>query len=63
MEGFPKAAANFSREANLQPQQDDTSIQARRDIQNYIHMGEIQNAVDALNELDANVRPESPCER
>ena len=61
MEGFPKAAANFSKEANLQPQQDNASIQARQKIQNYIHMGEIQNAIDDLNELDVNVRsPRAP---
>jgi hypothetical protein len=61
MEGFPKAAANFSKEANLQPQQDNSSIQARQDIQNYIHMGEIQNAIDALNELDVDVRVPRGC--
>jgi len=56
MEGYPEAAANFSKEANLQPQQDDSSIRQRQQIQNFIHKGEIQDAIDALNELDPEVR-------
>ena len=55
MEGFPRAAANFSKEANLQPQQENSSIRDRQGIQNYIHSGEIQSAIDALNKLDVEV--------
>jgi len=55
MEGYPKAAANFSKEANLQPQQEDSSIRLRQQIQNYIHVGQIQNAINELNELDPDV--------
>jgi glucose-induced degradation protein 8 len=54
--GYPNAAAKFSTEANLQPQQDDVSITARQQIQNSIHRGDIQAAIDALNELDSEVR-------
>jgi glucose-induced degradation protein 8 len=56
MEGYPNAAANFSKEANLQPQQEDSSIRARQQIQHDIHKGEIQNAIDALNDMDPDVR-------
>ena len=55
MEGYPKAAANFSKEANLRPQQDDESMQSRQDIQNSIHSGDIETAVTLLNELDPEV--------
>jgi glucose-induced degradation protein 8 len=55
MEGYPQAAANFSKEANLQPQQDDSFIRARQDIQHFIHLGEIQKATNALNELNPEV--------
>jgi len=55
MEGYPQAAANFSKEANLQPQQEDNAITARRDIQHAIHTGRIEQAIEALNDLDPEV--------
>lgn len=65
MEGYPKAAAKFSKEANLQPQQGDRSVKARQEIQQAIHSGHIEAAITALNELDPEVRhafpPASPC--
>lgn len=63
MEGYPNAAANFSKEANLQPQQEHSAIAARQRIQAWIHMGSIQNAIDALNELDSQVWICVPCLR
>lgn len=56
MAGYPRAAAKFSREANLQPQQGDASIQARQEITRAIHTGQIERAIRALNELDPEVR-------
>jgi len=56
MEGYPKAAAKFSKEANLQPHQDDGSIRARQQIQRSIHTGNIEAAIAALNELNPEVR-------
>ncbi len=56
MEGYPKAAEKFSKEANLQPQQENSAIAARQRIQTSIHMGDIQSAIDYLNELDSEVR-------
>lgn len=53
--GYPKAAAKFSKEANLQPQQEDSSIQARQEIQHAIHTGSIEYAIEALNDLDPEI--------
>ncbi|KAK3940135.1 CTLH/CRA C-terminal to lish motif domain-containing protein [Diplogelasinospora grovesii] len=60
MEGYPKAAAKFSKEANLQPQQEDPSIRARQEIQNNIHTGNIEAAISALNELDPEILDKDP---
>lgn len=55
MEGYPGAAANFSKEANLAPQQADPSIKTRQEIQHAIHSGDIETAITALNTLDSDV--------
>lgn len=55
MEGYPNAAAKFSKEANLSPHQDSNSIRARQEIQNCIHGGDMQNAIEMLNEYDPEV--------
>jgi hypothetical protein len=55
MEGYPKAAEKFSKEANLQEQQEDSEIAERREIQNAIHNGDIEVAIAALNQLDPEV--------
>lgn len=55
MEGYPLAAAKFSKEANLQPRQEDRAVRARQEIKNSIHQGDIQKAIEALNELDPEV--------
>ncbi|KAI2614306.1 CTLH/CRA C-terminal to lish motif domain-containing protein [Hypoxylon fragiforme] len=56
--GYPNAAAKFSTEANLSPQQPTSAIQARQQIQTFIHKGEIENATHALNELDPSILDE-----
>lgn len=55
VEGYPQAAANFSKEANLQPMQEDPAIRARQEIRNLIHQGHIQDAIESLNGLDPEV--------
>lgn len=55
MEGYPNAAANFSKEANLQPHDDDEFIQARWEIRQHIHSGNFEAAIEALNEIDPEV--------
>ncbi|OTA63200.1 hypothetical protein K449DRAFT_433308 [Hypoxylon sp. EC38] len=56
--GYPNAAAKFSTEANLSPQQPSSAIQARQRIQTFIYKGEIENAIRALNDLDPSILDE-----
>ena len=56
-EGYPSAAAKFSKEANLRPHQEEESVKARQAIQHSIHLGSIQDAIEALNELEPQVGP------
>ncbi|KAK3319234.1 CTLH/CRA C-terminal to lish motif domain-containing protein [Apodospora peruviana] len=60
MEGYPMAAAKFSKEANLQPHREDPSIRARQEIQHAIHTGDIETAITALNELDPEILDKDP---
>ncbi len=55
-EGYPSAAARFSKEANLPPQKEEESIKARRRILHFLHSGTIQEAIESLNELEPQVR-------
>ncbi|EDN92518.1 hypothetical protein SS1G_08381 [Sclerotinia sclerotiorum 1980 UF-70] len=59
-EGYPSAAARFSKEANLNPQQEEESVKARQAIQHSIHLGSIQDAIEALNELEPQVLENDP---
>ncbi|KAK0120650.1 hypothetical protein ONS96_010854 [Cadophora gregata f. sp. sojae] len=59
-EGYPSAAAKFSKEANLRPRQEEESLKARRQIQQSIHSGKIQEAIEALNELEPQVLDNNP---
>lgn len=61
MEGYPNAAAKFSKEANLQPHQIDETIKVRQQIQKSIHTGSIQSAIEALNDFDSEVRVAELC--
>jgi glucose-induced degradation protein 8 len=54
-EGYPSAAAKFSKEANLQPNQEEESVKARQKIQQSIHLGSIHDAIESLNELEPQV--------
>jgi hypothetical protein len=54
-EGYPSAAAKFSKEANLNPRHEEESVKVRQQIQHSIHMGYIQEAIEALNELEPQV--------
>lgn len=54
--GYSRAAASFAAEANLPPHQDSSSVELRQKIQNAIHDGRIHEAIQALNEVDPEVR-------
>ncbi|KAF6825332.1 ran binding protein in the microtubule-organising centre [Colletotrichum musicola] len=60
MEGYPNAAAKFSKEANLQPHQVDGTIKVRQQIQKAIHTGSIQSAIEALNDFDSEILDRDP---
>ncbi|KAM0274279.1 hypothetical protein ACHAQH_008013 [Verticillium albo-atrum] len=60
MEGYPNAAAKFSKEANLQPHQADDTIRLRQQIQHSIHIGSVQSAIEALNDLDPEILDRDP---
>jgi len=51
-EGYPAAAQKFAREANIQPSADGQAIQQRVNIRNAIHTGDIQLAIERINELN-----------
>ena len=54
-EGYPLAAQKFSLEANIQPRVDIESIQERVEIRNAIYGGDIQTAIEKINELSPQV--------
>ncbi|KAL8747387.1 MAG: hypothetical protein Q9190_000733 [Brigantiaea leucoxantha] len=54
-EGYPSAAQKFALEANIQPRVEVDSIRERVDIRNAIYGGEIQSAIEKINELNPQV--------
>jgi hypothetical protein len=54
-EGYPSAADKFSKEANLKPIEQQESVRLRNQIKRDIHLGSIQDAIEALNELNPQV--------
>jgi hypothetical protein len=55
-EGYPSAAQKFAIEANIQPNTDLESINERVEIRNSIHRGDLQTAIEKINELNPQVR-------
>lgn len=53
--GYPAAAKKFAIEANIQPKVDFESIQERVEIRNAIYSGDIQTAIEKINELNPQV--------
>ncbi|KAI4172876.1 MAG: hypothetical protein LQ343_003283 [Gyalolechia ehrenbergii] len=51
-EGYPSAAQKFASEANIQPTSGVESIQDRVEIREAIHAGDIQAAIERINELN-----------
>ncbi|KKZ62039.1 hypothetical protein EMCG_03501 [[Emmonsia] crescens] len=58
--GYPSAAQKFAVEANIQPKPDVQSIQERVEIRNAIHTGDIQSAIEKLNELNPQILDSNP---
>ncbi|KAI9781636.1 MAG: hypothetical protein M1839_005853 [Geoglossum umbratile] len=51
-EGYPLAAKKFAIEANIQPPTEIDSMQERVEIRSAIHRGDIQTAIESINELN-----------
>ncbi|KAJ5138992.1 LisH dimerization motif subgroup [Penicillium bovifimosum] len=58
--GYPAAAKKFAVEANIQVRTDFEPIQERVDIRTAIHSGDIQAAVEKINELNPQILDEDP---
>ncbi|KUL89963.1 hypothetical protein ZTR_02950 [Talaromyces verruculosus] len=58
--GYPAAAKRFAVEANIQPKADIESIQERVEIRSAIHSGDIQTAIEKINELSPQILDEDP---
>jgi hypothetical protein len=54
-EGYPRAAEKFAKEANMQLPVDEESIQYRVEIRKAIHAGDIDTAVNKINDLNPQV--------
>ncbi|KAJ5504523.1 LisH dimerization motif subgroup [Penicillium fimorum] len=58
--GYPAAANKFAAEANIQLRTDLEAIQERVEIRTAIHSGNIQAAVERINELNPQILDEDP---
>jgi LisH len=54
-EGYPLAARKFAIEANIQPPAEIDTMQERVEIRSAIHRGDIQAAIESINELNPQV--------
>lgn len=55
-EGYQDSARKFAMEANIKQKPEEETIRARVAIRNAIHSGDIQTAIEQINELNPNVR-------
>lgn len=54
-EGYPSAAQKFAHEANIAPMLEVETVQERVDIREAINKGDIQSAIEQINELNPQV--------
>jgi hypothetical protein len=54
-EGYPRAAEKFAKEANIHLPVEEESIQLRVDIRKAIHAGDIDTAINKINDLNPQV--------
>ncbi|KIV93383.1 hypothetical protein, variant [Exophiala mesophila] len=54
-EGYPSAAEKFASEANIQPNANISGIQERVQIRESIHRGDLQVAIELINELNPDL--------
>ncbi|KND01575.1 uncharacterized protein SPPG_09111 [Spizellomyces punctatus DAOM BR117] len=60
IEGYKDAAEKFSRESGLQPGIDLASIEDRMNIRNAIQSGDIEDAIERVNDLDPEILDTNP---
>ncbi|KAI8908819.1 CTLH/CRA C-terminal to lish motif domain-containing protein [Powellomyces hirtus] len=60
IEGYKDAAEKFSQESGLQPGIDLSSIQDRMSIRNAIQAGDIESAIERVNDLDPEILDTNP---
>lgn len=54
-EGYPDSARKFAIEANIKHRPDDETIRIRVQVRNAIHSGDIQTAIELINELNPEI--------
>lgn len=59
-EGYPRAAEKFAKEANIQFPLEEESIQARVEIRRAIHAGDIDTAINKINDLNPQILDTDP---
>ena len=59
-EGYPDAAARFAEEANMTTNAEDSLIEERVRIKNAIYRGDLQTAIEEINEIDVSVSLTAP---
>lgn len=54
-EGYPSAAEKFAMEANIDRPQNNSSIEQRVQIRDFIYRGDLQQAIELINDLSPEV--------
>jgi hypothetical protein len=54
-EGYPSAAEKFAMEANIDRRPDHSFIEQRVQIRDSIHRGDLQQAIELMNDLNPEV--------
>lgn len=62
-QGYPHAAQKFATEANMRLTSDVNSITQRVEIRDAIHSGDIQTALERINEMNPQVGLDMPSRR
>lgn len=60
IEGYKDAAEKFSSEAGIKPFMDLNSIEARMHIRTAVQQGNIEDAIDRVNDLDPEILDANP---
>jgi hypothetical protein len=59
-EGYPNTAHNFAQEANLPQEDSKISFETRVAIKNFIISGQIEEAMESINDLNPEVSSRLP---